>query len=80
MNSFKMLQTASISGIKVWDAKTKDFNKLNVKSSINLLNPSESEINNALDVAERDLFENVIVYCLTETEFNKLVPMYVTKQ
>ncbi len=78
--SYKLLQVASIQGIKVWGARLTDWTKLNVKSSINLFRPTEAEVETAIEVAERDLFENIICYELTDFEFKKLVPLYVTKQ
>ena len=43
------------------------FRKTNVKASINILNPDDHELQDALDTFCRDAYSNIIVY-LTELD------------
>jgi hypothetical protein len=79
MKQFKMLQIANIFGVKVWSAKKSDFKKLSVAKSINLFNPSQSELEQAIEQAEKDMFENVICYDLTKSQFEKQAWLYNNK-
>lgn len=76
---YSRLMICNFTGIKIWDAKVNDWTKLNVAKSINLFNPTPEELDDALCVAERDNFEHIICYRLSDNEFERRECQYTIK-
>jgi len=80
MTKHTRLQVASFLGVKIFEARRSDFRKLSVKSSINILDASDDEMENAIDSAIKNNFECIINYCLESKKFLILVPQYSGKE
>ncbi len=71
-----LIQVGTYLGVTLYMARSKDFGKLSVRASVNLLEPSLHESDAALERAINDGFECIINYELTDKQFNELAPMH----
>jgi hypothetical protein len=77
---YTRLEVASIQGLKVWIARREDYGSLNVASSINLLSPTQEDMEQAIENAEKDNFQHIICYELDNSEFIARQHYYVGRE